>query len=94
MLGASSCYAMPFGYQTNLMVFGAGGYRTMDFIRFGGPLQLWLVFAFALIVWLAVAGNLWIIIALAAVATICLAVYPFAIAPLTNCISRSCRGKR
>eukprot|EP01025_Chloroclados_australasicus_P010269 TRINITY_DN140_c1_g1_i2.p1 TRINITY_DN140_c1_g1~~TRINITY_DN140_c1_g1_i2.p1 ORF type:complete len:897 (-),score=140.21 TRINITY_DN140_c1_g1_i2:813-3503(-) len=41
MLGASAAFASPFGYQTNLMVYAAGGYTTMDFIRFGGPMQIW-----------------------------------------------------
>jgi di/tricarboxylate transporter len=44
MLGASD-YASPFGYQTNLMVYGPGGYKTMDYVSFGGPMQvvLWLM---------------------------------------------------
>jgi di/tricarboxylate transporter len=38
---AGSCgFATPIGYQTNLMVFGPGGYRVVDFLRFGGPLNL------------------------------------------------------
>ncbi|KAG7362296.1 TrkA-C domain containing protein [Nitzschia inconspicua] len=44
MLGASACFASPFGYQTNLMVYGPGGYKTTDFVRIGAPMQilLWL----------------------------------------------------
>lgn len=44
MLGASD-YTTPFGYQTNLMVYGPGGYKALDYLKFGFPLQvvLWLV---------------------------------------------------
>ncbi len=39
-VAASAGFATPLGYQTNLMVMGPGGYRTMDYLRFGGPLTL------------------------------------------------------
>lgn len=48
MIAASAGFSTPFGYQTNLMVFGPGGYRFSDFLRFGIPLNL-LVFVVAMV---------------------------------------------
>ena len=39
MVAASCGFITPIGYQTNLMVYGPGGYRFMDFVRFGLPLE-------------------------------------------------------
>jgi len=38
---AASCeFTTPIGYQTNLMVLRPGGYRVIDYVRFGAPLTL------------------------------------------------------
>jgi di/tricarboxylate transporter len=37
---ASGSFISPYGYQTNLMVFNAGNYRLIDFIKVGLPVSL------------------------------------------------------
>jgi di/tricarboxylate transporter len=51
---AASCALLtPIGYQTNLMVYGPGGYRFTDFLRMGAPLQLLLA--------IVTCGGIWMI---------------------------------
>ena len=49
-LAASCSFLTPIGYQTNLLVYGPGGYRLQDYLRLGTPLVLilWVVATFLL----------------------------------------------
>jgi di/tricarboxylate transporter len=40
LFGANMSYMTPVGYQTNLLVMNAGGYKFGDFLRVGVPLQI------------------------------------------------------
>jgi di/tricarboxylate transporter len=49
IFGANMSFATPIGYQTNLLIMSAGGYRFVDFIRVGVPLTIVMWLAFSLI---------------------------------------------
>ncbi|RZM28636.1 MAG: SLC13/DASS family transporter [Sphingomonas sp.] len=40
MMAGSAAFATPFGYQTNVIVYQMGGYRYMDFVKVGLPLNI------------------------------------------------------
>ncbi len=40
IFGANMSFLTPIGYQTNLLIMSAGGYRRLDFLRIGAPLTL------------------------------------------------------
>jgi di/tricarboxylate transporter len=50
LFGANMSFATPIGYQTNLLVYSAGGYKFTDFLRVGIPLSLitWVGFTIVL----------------------------------------------
>jgi di/tricarboxylate transporter len=47
---ASSAMSTPFGYHTNLMVYGPGGYRFADYLKVGVPLNIlfWVISSFCI----------------------------------------------
>ncbi|MCK6370811.1 MAG: anion permease, partial [Gammaproteobacteria bacterium] len=47
LFGCNLCFATPIGYQTNLIVMGAAGYRFSDFLRAGLPLTLMMIAIYA-----------------------------------------------
>jgi di/tricarboxylate transporter len=54
MFGSTLAFSTPIGYQTNLLVYNAGGYKFTDFCRIGIPLTLilWLLCTFLIpVIW-------------------------------------------
>jgi len=50
IFGANMSFATPIGYQTNLLIMSAGGYKFTDFLRVGIPLTviMWITFSLTL----------------------------------------------
>ena len=48
LFGVNMSYATPIGYQTNLLIFSAGGYKFSDFIKVGIPLTIIMGLGFTL----------------------------------------------
>lgn len=49
-LAASAAFMTPFSHKANLLVMGAGGYRSMDYVKVGSPLTIVVLTALVLLV--------------------------------------------
>jgi di/tricarboxylate transporter len=49
LFGANMSFATPFGYQTNLLILSAGGYKFSDFLRVGVPLAIIMCVGFSIV---------------------------------------------
>lgn len=54
--GASASFLTPVSYQTNLMVYGPGGYKSSDFMKVGAPLTF--IYIFAILAYLVLRYDL------------------------------------
>ena len=52
MFAGATSFMTPVGYQTNLMVYGPGGYEFADFLRVGAPLQFLLAVVTTVAIWM------------------------------------------
>jgi di/tricarboxylate transporter len=50
MFAASAAFSTPIGYQTNMLVYGPGGYRFTDFMRTGIPLNIMLALSASFVI--------------------------------------------
>ncbi|SES25514.1 Di-and tricarboxylate transporter [Tranquillimonas rosea] len=50
MFAASAAFSTPIGYQTNMLVYGPGGYRFTDYMRVGVPMNILLGITASLVI--------------------------------------------
>ncbi|WP_112182156.1 SLC13 family permease [Paraliobacillus zengyii] len=53
-IAASASFITPIGYQTNLIVYGPGGYKYLDYVKVGTPLSIIVMFISVFII-----NNVW-----------------------------------